>query len=284
MWDTPGIQHRRAKVGPAEIYYQVAGAGSPLVLIHGLSGSCRWWSKNIAELARHFQVYVVDLIGFGSSRNGHPFVLEEAAAHLAAWMRQLGIEHAGLVGHSMGGFIAADLAADHPDLVERLILVDAAVLPFEQTYAQHTLSMFREARQMRLSFMPILFSDALRAGIGTIWKAANELLLTDLRPKLARIAAPALVVWGEKDAIIPLEAGKRLSRHLRYDELVIVKGAGHNPMWDCPRAFNRVVTEFLASAPALGGERAVECDEPRRAWRDRRAAASGSRGEARASY
>jgi pimeloyl-ACP methyl ester carboxylesterase len=258
----PTIQRRRAQVGRAVIYYQVAGTGHPLVLIHGLSGSSRWWSKNIDELARHFRLYVVDLVGFGASRNGHPFVLEDAAEYLARWMQLLGIERACVVGHSMGGFIAADLAADHPDLVDRLVLVDAAVLPFEQTYTQHTLGMFREARQMRLDFMPTLVGDMLRAGIGTIWKAANELLVTDLRPKLARIATPTLVIWGEKDAIIPLEAGRQLSRYLPYDELVIVKGAGHNPMWECPRAFNQVVLEFLSAEDAAGRERTIGCGEP----------------------
>lgn len=268
MAETQAIHYRRANVGPAAIHYQVAGSGRPLVLIHGLSGSCRWWKKNLAELARQFRVYVVDLVGFGSSRNGHPFALGEAAEHLARWMEQLGLERAALVGHSMGGHIAADLAAARPDLVERLILVDAAVLPFEQSYVAHTLSMFREASQMPLSFLPVLLSDSMRAGIATIWKAATELLTTDLRPKLACITAPTLVIWGEKDALIPLEFGKRLSHYLRYDELVIVKRAGHNPMWDCPRAFNQVVAEFLnAAAPAPAGERAVECGEPVRARR-----------------
>jgi pimeloyl-ACP methyl ester carboxylesterase len=275
MADTQGIQHRRANVGLVEIHYQVVGAGRPLVLIHGLSGSCRWWKKNLEDLARQFRVYVVDLVGFGNSRNGHPFALGEAAEHLARWMEQLGLERAALVGHSMGGHIAAELAAEHPHLVERLILVDAAVLPFEQSYIAHTLSMLREARQMPMSFLPVLLGDSLRAGIATLWKAATDLLAADLRPKLARIIAPTLVIWGEKDAIIPLEFGKRLSRYLRYDELVIIKRAGHNPMWDCPRAFNQVVAEFLhAAAPAPAGERAVECGEPAHARRGRSAAIS----------
>src|SRR5262245_44334445 len=128
------IEHRRAQVGPAVIHYQVAGAGEPLVLVHGLSGSSRWWGRNIGALARHFQVYMIDLIGFGASRNRHPFVLAEAAGHLIRWMDQLGIARASFVGHSMGGFISAELAADAPARVERLVLVDAAAMPFEPSY------------------------------------------------------------------------------------------------------------------------------------------------------
>lgn len=251
------MRQLRARVGTSEIAYQAGGRGAPLVLIHGLSGSGRWWSRNVAELARHFEVYLVDLVGFGASRRSRPFVLREAASVLARWMEQIGIERAALVGHSMGGHIAADLAADFPARVERLVLVDPAVLPMELSHRQHGTSMVREAIQMPVSFVPILVADALRAGPVTIWRAANELLTTDLRPKLARIQAPTLVIWGEHDALLPLDFGKQLGQHLRFEELVVIKGAGHNPMWDRPQAFNQVLLEFLgASAPLPATPRA----------------------------
>lgn len=266
MWSHNSFtEHRRARVGPVEIFYEVAGRGMPLVLIHGLSGSGRWWSRNIQALAQHFQIYVIDLVGFGGSRNGQPFVLQDAASYIAQWMKQIGISRATLVGHSMGGHIAAELACDFPELVERLVLVDAAVLPLPLSYIRHIASMLREARQMQLTFMPVLIVDALRAGLLTLWQAANDLLTADLRPKLARIIAPTLVIWGEYDAILPLDMGKQLSRYLRFDELVIVKGAGHNPMWDCPGAFNQVVVEFLQAAAPPSGQHMVDCDTPQSA-------------------
>lgn len=268
MWSRNTLtEHRRAQIGPVEIFYEVAGQGPPLVLIHGLSGSGRWWIRNIQILARHFQVYVVDLVGFGGSRNGQPFVLGEAAGYLAQWMQQIGIARATLIGHSMGGHIAAELASDFPERVERLVLVDAAVLPLPLSYIRHSISLLREARQMQLAFMPVLLRDALRAGLLTILQAANDLRLADLRPKLARISAPTLVIWGEHDALLPLDMGKQLSRHLRFDELVIVKGAGHNPMWDCPRAFNQVVIDFIQSAVPPAGQHTVDCDAAQPATR-----------------
>jgi pimeloyl-ACP methyl ester carboxylesterase len=248
---TLGVERRHAQVGPVSIHYQVAGSGAPLVLIHGLSGSCRWWGRNIDSLARQFHVYVVDLVGFGASRNGHPFVLDKAASTLVRWMDQVGIERAGLVGHSMGGHIAAELAADFPERVDRLMLVDAAVLPFDQNYLQHTFGLLNELRQLPLSFLPILFTDALRAGLTTLWRAASELLIRDMLAKLAKIQAPSLVVWGERDALLPLELGKQLARHMPGHELVVIKGAGHNPMWDCPCAFNQVVMDFMSANPRL---------------------------------
>ena len=237
----------RAQVGPAQICYRVIGRGEPLILIHGLCGSGRWWSRNVDALAQHFCVYAVDLVGFGASRNRQRFVLRDAAGSIGQWMRQIGIRRAAVVGHSMGGHIAADLAAEFPERVERLVLVDPVVLPLGQNYAQHTIAMLREARQMQPSFVPVLLSDALRAGPRTTWQAARELMETDLRPKLPSITAPTLVIWGENDALVPLRFGEQLSGYLRYEDLVVIKGAGHNPMWDRPDTFNQILTEFLQS-------------------------------------
>lgn len=259
LWPFQGrALQRRVRIGDVELAYEVVGQGPPLLLIHGLSGSGRWWARNVGALAQHFRVYVIDLVGFGASRGRQAFVLPDAAMYLARWMQASAMEPAVVVGHSMGGHIAAELAADYPELVERLVLVDPAVLPIPPSYARNILNMLREARQMRFDFVPVLVGDALRAGMITLWKAANELLSTDLRPKLGRIRAPTLVVWGENDALLPLALGRQISQHLRFDELVIMQRAGHNPMWDCPRAFNQVVLEFLrGSSP--GGERRVDC-------------------------
>src|SRR5437762_14159556 len=104
------LERRRAKIGPATIAYGVAGIGPPVVLVHGLSGSSRWWQRNIGALTPQRRVYLIDLIGFGASRARHPFVLAEAAGYLTQWLDQLELERVSLVGHSMGGLIAAEPA------------------------------------------------------------------------------------------------------------------------------------------------------------------------------
>ena len=242
------IEPRYFQQGPVRVYYQVAGAGEPLVLVHGLSGSTRWWARNISALATQYHVHVVDLIGFGRNRDGQSFVLSEAAKHLARWMDGVGIERASVIGHSMGGFIAADLAADFPHKVERLVLVDAAALPFEHNRLQQAVGLVRGLGYIPVGFLPVLVTDAYRAGPITLLKAARELLTTDIRRKLTQIHAPTLVVWGEHDTIVPLEIGKQLERCLSNGELMVIKGAGHNPMWDRPGSFNRSVMSFLAAA------------------------------------
>jgi pimeloyl-ACP methyl ester carboxylesterase len=109
------------------------GAGPPLILLHGLAGSARWWSRNLPSLSRFFRVIAIDLPGFGASHRGHWLDLDEVADQLVATMGQLGIDRASVIGHSMGGLIAGGLAADHPERVDRLILVDAAFLSLGRT-------------------------------------------------------------------------------------------------------------------------------------------------------
>ena len=109
-----------------------AGDGPPLVLIHGLSGSGTWWKRNLPALSATFRVTAIDLPGFGSSHPDARLILDEAPAQVAALMGELGIERAHVMGHSMGGLVAAGLAADHPARVDRLVLVDAGFLSFDR--------------------------------------------------------------------------------------------------------------------------------------------------------
>ncbi len=225
----------------------------------GSPGSSRWWARNIRPLAERFPVYTVDLIGFGAAATGTALSSMRPPTTLARWMDQIGLERISMVGHSMGGYIAAELAADHPERVERLVLVDAAALPFDPRIATHGISLILELRSLPPSFLPTLLYDALRAGPRTLWGAANDLLRSDLRPKLERIQAPTLIVWGQHDALVPLAIGQQLSQHMRGKGLLVIKGAGHNPMWDCPLAFNREVGAFLAGEWGGAEQREIDC-------------------------
>lgn len=240
------VQQFRARVGPAELYYEVAGRGRPVVLIHGLCGSGKWWAANVPFLARRYRVYTVDLVGFGRSRCGHPFTLTDAARTVAAWMRQVEIGRAHVLGHSMGGHIAAELAADHPELVDRLMLVDAAALPFDLGCVPGPLDALRGlARAATPGFLGLLLSDASCAGPATIARAALDLLAADLRPKLTRIAAPTLLVWGDDDLLVPLRLGRQLAASIPGARLAVLPDTGHSPMIERPETFNRLAANFL---------------------------------------
>src|SRR5262245_9303387 len=109
-------------LGGFRIHYEQTGAGPPLLLVHGLSGSSSWWRRNVPAFAHHFTVYSVDLVGFGRSRRQLPPTLPAAADLLNELIGHLGYQRVSIVGHSMGGHIALLLAARHPARVERLVL------------------------------------------------------------------------------------------------------------------------------------------------------------------
>jgi pimeloyl-ACP methyl ester carboxylesterase len=232
------------QLGSETIYAEISGAGRPLILIHGLGGSSRCWARNVPALARFCRVHVIDLLGFGRSR-GQRFVLREAAGLLVRWMDQLGLGRASVVGHSMGGLITACLAAQFPERIEHLGLVAAAALPLERLSLPQVWRLVRGLRRLPLTLLPVLGTDALRAGPVTLIQALRELRSTDIHLNLARIDAPTLIIWGEHDATLPLAVGRQLHRHLPQAAFLVLAGAGHHPMWDRPTAFNEAVMQFL---------------------------------------
>jgi len=223
--------------------------GTPLVLLHGLSGSARWWRHNVLELASEFRVLVPDVVGFGRTRCRGPLPdMAGFAEVIAGWMERLGLEPAHLVGHSMGGQIAAHLAARHPGRVRRLVLVDAAGIPrplSPRALVRFAADVAPPSRWGDPRFVPVIVGDALLTGPRTIVRALARILRDDVRAVLPRISVPTLVLWGEGDTVIPLEHARELRGRIPNARLVVLRGAAHNPMVDRPAEFNRVVAAFL---------------------------------------
>jgi pimeloyl-ACP methyl ester carboxylesterase len=237
------------------VRYRVAGAGEPVVLLHGLSGSGRWWGRTVPALAGRYRVYVPDLPGFvAMARSGSRgrFGLAEAPAWLLAWMEAVGLRSAHVVGHSMGGYVALRLAADAPEAVRRLVLVAPAGVRRghrPDPMLAYTLPLVAALRRVGPGFLPLVARDALRAGPATVWWAARALLAADARPHLPAVAAPTLLIWGARDPLVPPAIGYRLRAEIGGARLLLLEGAGHVPMYERPTAFNTALLAFLAGAP-----------------------------------
>ena len=220
------------------------------MLVHGLSGSTRWWSRNVSELAERYRVYLVDLPGFGKMRRlGRPFVLAEAASWLSGWMDAVGLERAHLVGHSMGGYVCLRLAASRPEAVRRLVLVAPAGVPTGRSMVGYLGPLLGAALYARPSFLPILVRDALRSGPATLWRAARDLLAEDVREDLRRIEAPTLLIWGERDPLVPPAIGDLLRREIPNSRLLVLERSAHVPMFDRPEEFDDALCAFFSGAP-----------------------------------
>lgn len=229
-----------------------AGDGPPLLLLHGLAASARWWERVLPTLGESHRVQAVDLPAFGATGHGVRFHLERVPGQVVRLMDELGIERASVMGHSMGGLIAARMAVDHPDRIDRLVLVDAGFLRLDPSWLHKVSGPIRALRFTRPPLARLLLQDVERVGILRLADATLQLLRTDWADILPRIRVPTLVVWGEGDTICPLVIGQGIIARVPGARLAVIPGSGHNPMWERPEAFLEAVLPFLgdpATAP-----------------------------------
>ena len=257
------------------MHYVTRGAqGSPVILIHGLMDSALNWSKNIDALAREHRVWAIDLIGFGfSSRVTAPtYSLKYFARSVREWMDAQELTRASVVGHSLGGAVALELAHDFPARVDKLILIapgtyrvnvpPAVNLAARVPYVPRALvGWATTSRRARRSAWRGALGDAYRIDAPEVKKYARPLRVrgtadalvamaaspreSDLPAGLTRIAARTLILWGDRDLAVPVEHGEHHERNLPNAKCVILEGAGHVPQIACPDVVNRLMLEFL---------------------------------------
>jgi pimeloyl-ACP methyl ester carboxylesterase len=245
----PEVLH--TEVGGRRVRYRAIGDGEPVVLLHGLSGSWRWWEDTARALAARWRVLLPDLPGHGSRPSLQAPALAGAAEWLRAWFEAVELDRAHLIGHSLGGFVSARLASRHPELVERLVLVAPAGVP-ERSLLGSALPLLAGLRRASPAFLRLLVTDAARAGPLTLLRAAHDLLDDDLRDELGSVTAPTLLVWGGRDPIVPVRHARTFRTLIPDARLVVLREAWHVPMVEQPAAFSEAVTAFLAGREPAG--------------------------------
>jgi pimeloyl-ACP methyl ester carboxylesterase len=228
----------------------VAGEGPPLVLLHGLAASWAWWRRNIPALSAAFRVTAIDLPGFGGTHRDARFVLEDVPRQVVDLMADIGIDRAHVVGHSMGGVVAGGIAAEHPERVDKLVLVDAGFIALEPSWRHRITGAVATLPWSSASMAPVLVRDLWRSGLVRMAGATVEVLGNDWQGKLPSVQAPTLVVWGEHDGICAPTIGRQVAAMIPGATLTVIAGAGHNPMWERAEAFDREVLAFLGSGIA----------------------------------
>lgn len=254
---------RRLAFPPYALWETRAGTGAPVVLVHGLSASSKWWSRVFDALAEHHCVAAVDLVGFGRNRRftGLPLLMpsfREMTALLARYLETFG-EPVHVVGHSMGGQIAIRLAAERPDLVRSLVLVSAAGMPFHLDPRPHVRATTKPPYG-GASIARVLVPDFLRAGPMSVAVAGTRVVRADLRELMHAIRVPTLLVWGENDPLVPLVYGEAMRKEIEGAQLVVIPHAAHVPMWEEPEPFTRAVLQFVDATPPRSHA------EPRFSW------------------
>jgi pimeloyl-ACP methyl ester carboxylesterase len=288
------------------VSYRTAGDRGPLVLfVHGIAGNGAAWDPVTERLARAHRVLVPDLLGHGTSAKPRgDYSLGTFAAGLRDLLVALGETRATVVGHSLGGGVAMQFAYQFPDRLDRLVLVSSGGLGREVALLLRLAALPGAEQVLPLITAPWLVSVATSAartldrvglrvgndlagmGEGMLSlrdRAAREAFVATVRSVIdahgQRVSAsdrlylaaemPTLLVWGERDPIIPVAHGEAAHAAMPGSRLVVFEGAGHFPFRDDPERFAAVLTDFIA-----GTEPAAITDDRTRALLRARAAMS----------
>jgi pimeloyl-ACP methyl ester carboxylesterase len=266
------------------VHYVSAGRGPAVVLVHGLGGFAESWRTTIDALAARATVFALDLPGFGqSSKSPAPYDLSWFATVLRGFIDAIGVGQAALVGHSLGGAVAATYALIHPARVERLALL-AAVVPgagYRLSRAYRALAARGIGEALALCGCRPLFRAALarcfhrpvRAevdflvdwcyGPRTGWDARAAYLATlrgvradferrgpDYRRALRSLDQPVLLIHGTQDPVVPAEHCRDVASVLPRAAVRWIEACGHFPQIEHAQAVNEWLVEFLVGRPA----------------------------------
>jgi pimeloyl-ACP methyl ester carboxylesterase len=204
-----------------------------LVLVHGLAGSHRWWR---AVHPRDATVRAVDLPRRLSPRDA------------PAWLASALDRPAVVVGHSLGGLVAARLAAERPELVEALVLVAPVGVP--RPLPGYLAGFLQTMRDAPPSVLAVVAADALRTGLPSLARGA---WFATRQPFAGAVGAPTLLVWGERDRLVPVELAARWREAIPQARLELVPRAGHVPMLEAPSRFGELLQQFLDDLDDGGG-------------------------------
>jgi pimeloyl-ACP methyl ester carboxylesterase len=255
-------------------YYEaeprIPGGGVPLVLVHGLADRDESWAPMLKRLKRAgFHVYAPDLEGYGRSPKPQDadYSIAGEEKFVYDFIQSIGLQKTDLGGWSMGGWIALKLAIDHPEVIDRVVVYDAAGLRFDLPYPNTIFDpkntddvqrLFSLMEPSAAPFQPFLRRDLLRSMQAKQWVVDRNLssmftgrdLLDD---KLSSLQEPLLILWGGDDHLTPLALGQRMHQLVPKSELDILEGCGHLAPARCSSRTAQATVDFLKAEPPPEG-------------------------------
>ncbi|MDY6911501.1 MAG: alpha/beta hydrolase [Chloroflexota bacterium] len=234
------LESNWVKVDGISTHYLVSGEGPPLIMIAGGGAVTaeREWAPNLQVLAKQHTIYAPDLAGYGKSDKPivdytHRFFNEFFDDLIA----ELGIESTSLMGHSLGGGIALSYTLNHPEKVNKLILIDSAGFSNEIGLMGRLITpFFKIASHLKKNST---YLSLMSSGND---KGTYEIYMD----RLHEIECPTLILWGEWDGYVPVKLAYQAQQRLKNSELHVFKRGWHAPHREKPERFNRLVLDFLA--------------------------------------
>jgi 3-oxoadipate enol-lactonase len=234
-----------ARFNAVELYFEVHGtAGVPLVLVHGLTGDISDWRFQVSEFAPTHRVLVLDNRGPGRSSTPSAYGMDVMAADVEAVAAHVGFERYHVVGHSMGGAIAQEMALRNPGRLLSLTLHDTSYRfnhrPLEMPDRPPVLP------AERLDYVTQRLARMSPEALLGCWNALHDWSGTEHRA--AQIRMPTLVIYGERDTPLIVDGSQRLVELITGAQCCVITGAAHSPQEECPHAFNTALRQFLEQA------------------------------------
>ncbi len=259
-----------AKLGNLSLYYAMVGQGPPLVMIRGVGSNGDHWYDQAPALSRKFQLLIFDNRGIArSSDPGGSFSIQDMAADTIALMEAVGIKKTHVLGYSMGGMIAQEMALNHPQKINGLILAatDCGISLRIKAQPEAT-KLFSEmiclgTNDAKLAAGRCLFAkqtfenhpDIIQryADVSQRYPASQKMLARqwaavtqhDACKRLQRISSPTLAITGSEDVLIPPQNAAVLAQRIPDAQMTAIDGGGHLFLIEQPRQFNDAVIEFL---------------------------------------
>lgn len=255
-------------INSIQIYYEIHGKGEPLLLIHGLGSSTQDWENQVAFFSSRYQVIAFDLRGHGKTdKPKHPYTVSLLAEDTACFIKALNLSPVNVVGHSLGGMIAFQLAVDYPTLIKSMIIVNSApFLSFPSL--KDVLRFFLRSINVRLFGMrylsvqlaTMLFPKPEQAPLReTFIKrwcendpkaylcALHAFRHWNLKNKLHNLQMPTLVIAADHD-YTPVSLKEDYCQKLARGKVVVIEDSHHMTILDQPARFNKAVLDFLQSS------------------------------------
>ncbi len=257
----------QAQLTDFRMHYLEQGAGTEtIVFVHGFISTHRWWLPTLERLSPRFHAYALDLRACGDSEQietGH--TLAQYADDLHEFVEQTGLQHFTLVGHSMGGGVAMQYAAQHQDRLKALALVDP-LAPFGTQLSPDITAWINAQQGNREGLRPIvlgafatpptgayleqLIDDAARWNQAIYLGTMEDMARFNISARLPEITVPTLVTWGDKDTVVPFAGVAEVFTNVPGCALEVWHGVGHSGPIEIPERFTALLTQFIQEADA----------------------------------